>query len=161
MVDHQYSGLWTNNSEGHLDPVDWGEVKGRIVTAAINVRGQAVTGDIHGDLLCSMLPVNYVMLEGRRKWPLWGPARVQAWDYIGGQRVYLADFEMELGSNGRLTLRSVQASPIFPDKVELVKIKEEAISVSDAVQPLCHNRDTRPSRPAASAPSQLETRKSR
>lgn len=138
-VDRTFTGRWTNNTEGHLDPpIDVHNVLGGRVDLALSVENGDASGDIHSEKLCDYNPHAYVFIEGRRRWWGWGGIRALAWDYRDGKRVAFADLIITHdGSTGNLEVRTVEPSLFFPEKVRLYRSSKEVTSVSDDIAPFC------------------------
>jgi hypothetical protein len=165
-TNQSYTGRWTNDAEGFLGATPWAGKDGETVLMALHVRGGEVTGDIHTQKLCDLMPYNSVGLEGHtRLWGLAG-ARVYAWDYVHGEKRYFAKFTLERNwREGTLYINDVEGAPILPDRAELVRLSEDdggtVLQGDRAVQALCPHywnnaigamRSASGSSPAASAP---------
>ncbi|MDO8777310.1 MAG: hypothetical protein Q7K57_53080 [Burkholderiaceae bacterium] len=138
-VDRTFTGRWTNDTEGHLDPpIDVRNASGSRVELALHVENGNASGDIHSEQLCEFNPHAYVFIEGRRLWWGWGGIRARAWDYRDGKRVAFADLIITHdGSTGNLEIRTAEPSPFFPEHVRLFRSSKEAASVSDKFEPIC------------------------
>lgn len=138
-VDRTFTGRWTNDTEGHLDPpIDVRHASGSRVELALHVENGDASGDIHSEQLCESNPHAYVFIEGRRRWWGWGGIRALAWDYRDGKRVAFADLIITHdGSTGNLEIRTAEPSPFFPEQVRLYRSSKEAASVSDKIEPIC------------------------
>jgi hypothetical protein len=162
-IDRTFTGRWTNDTEGHLDPpIDVRNASGPPMELALHVENGDATGDIHSEHLCKINPRAYVFIEGKRRWWGWGGIRAVAWDYRGGERVGFAELIITHdGSTGNLDVSTARPSPFFPEKTRLFRSAEGSTStVSDKVAPICPEflRAVKEARKAASAPGSRERR---
>lgn len=139
QIDHTYSGRWSNDSEGHIESPFWAARDGEKVVLALHVEGREATGDVHSERLCNYLPWQYVFIEGYRRWWGWAGVRIRAYDHIRGEKTMMGVFDLKYDRASKtMEMTSVTPSPLFPDRIQLVKVGEnEYGSVSDEIEPFC------------------------
>lgn len=138
-VDHRFTGRWTNNTEGHIEPPpDVASASGERVELALQVQRDGVTGDVHSARMCDVDMHAYMFIEGHRHWWGLGGVRAVVWDFRFGKRVVFAELEITYDSTtGNMDIRTTSPSPYFPDHVRLFRSSEFADSVSDKIEPFC------------------------
>lgn len=123
MIDRTFTGRWTNDTDGHLDPlIDVRNAEGSLLELALHVENGNASGDIHSEQLCEYNPHAYVFIEGRRRWWGWGGICAIAWDYRDGKRVAFAKLIITHdNSTGNLEVNTAEPSLFFPKKVRLYR----------------------------------------
>lgn len=138
-VDQTYTGRWSNDAEGYLEPpIDVQTASGQPTELSLFVRGSEVEGEFYTSGLCEVVPWQVVRIHGRSRWWGLGGIRAYAWEYIRGQRTALVEVTMSYDRETRtLEIKPVEKSLVLPVPVRLFKTDREPGTPADKVKPFC------------------------
>jgi hypothetical protein len=133
--DAAITGTWTSSGEGFVDAAEWANKSAsNVVWLSVEVEEGVITGSIHNPRMCAFLPWKYVQFEGSNTW--WGTTGL-AYDFVGGEKVAVSTFDLEIDDKGFLVLTPTSASPVFPTVVRLAKTNENPERNMEGVPHLC------------------------
>jgi hypothetical protein len=138
-VDQTYTGRWSNDKEGDLDPpIDVQSASGQPTELSLFVRGSEVEGEFYTSGLCDVIPWQVVRIRGRSRWWGFGGIRAYAWEYIRGQRTALVEVAMTYDRKTKtLEIVPIERSRVLPTPVRLFKTADEAGTPADKIKPFC------------------------
>jgi hypothetical protein len=138
-VDQTYTGRWSNDGEGDLDPpIQVQSASGQPTELSLFVRGSEVEGEFYTSGLCGVVPWQVVRIRGRPRWWGFGGIRAYAWEYIRGQRTILTEVGMKYDRTTKtLEILPIGESPVLPTPVRLFKVANEVGTPADKIEPFC------------------------
>ena len=138
-VDQTFTGRWSNDKEGDLDPpVSVQSASGQPTELSLFVRGSEVNGEFYTSGHGEVVPGQVVRIEGRSRWWGFGGITAYAWEYVMGQRTALVEVVMTYDrSTKTLEVRPVGKSRVLPTPIRLFKTADEAESPADKIKPFC------------------------
>lgn len=138
-VDQTYTGRWSNDAEGDLDPsIAVQSASGQPTELSLFVRGSEVEGEFYTSGLCEVVPWQVVRIRGRPRWWGFGGITAYAWEYIGGQRTALVEVAMKYDRTTKtLEILPVGESRVLPTPIRLFKTADEVGTPADKIKPFC------------------------
>jgi hypothetical protein len=138
-VDQTYTGRWSNDKEGDIDPpIQVQTASGQPTKLSLFVRGTEVEGEFYTSGLCNVIPWQVVRIHGRPRWWGFGGIRGYAWEYIRGQRTSLVEVSMRYDRKTKtLEMSPIEPSPVLPGPVRLFKMSEDPETRAKKIEPFC------------------------
>ncbi|MGE0329372.1 MAG: hypothetical protein AB7P37_01615 [Ramlibacter sp.] len=161
-VDQTYTGRWSNDKEGDLDPpLNVRSASGQPTELSLFVRGSEVHGEFYTSGLCDAIPWQVVRIHGRPRWWGFGGIRAYAWEFIRGERTALVEVTMSYDRSSKtLEISPVETNRVLPGPVRLFKASDQAESPADKIKPFCPDYIERMTEAAAAMTRRPESKAS-
>ncbi|WP_368925377.1 hypothetical protein [Proteus mirabilis] len=138
----QFSGNWSNNTEGYIDGIVpdilLENKRDDIINLNLDVKDFIVEGDIHSDFrekvcdkieknqrsMCKIIASTPFIIEGEKS-PFMNSFDAYVYEYRNGKKIIIAILNMKINSDNSMKITnsmSTQESNTFPREIYLIKL---------------------------------------